>query len=65
MGDGVLGGLLPLIGLSLCARTGNIHAGLYYPMIVAGLTFVFGTIFLKKTHGTLIWVEYDAIKAKS
>jgi hypothetical protein len=34
-------------------------------MIVAGLTFVFGTIFLKKTHGTLIWDEYEAIKTKS
>ena len=35
IGNGVFGGLLPLIGLSLCAATGNIYAGLYYPMIVA------------------------------
>ena len=62
IGNGVFGGLLPLIGLSLCARTGNIYAGLYYPMIVAAITLNFGTVFLKETHGTLIWAEYDAAK---
>ena len=62
IGNGVFGGLLPLIGLSLCARTGNIYAGLYYPMIVATITLIFGAIFLKETHGTLIWAEYDAAK---
>lgn len=62
IGNGVFGGLLPLIGLSLCASTGNILAGLYYPMIVAGATFIIGSLFLKETHGTLIWSEYDAAK---
>src|SRR6202041_2613817 len=33
IGNGVFGGLLPLIGLSSVAATGNIYAGLYYPMI--------------------------------
>jgi MFS family permease len=59
IGNGVFGGLLPLIGLGLCASTGNIYAGLYYPMGVAALTFVFGMIFLKETHGTLIWDEVE------
>jgi len=57
IGNGVFGGLLPLIGLWSCAATGNIYAGLYYPMIVAGITFVFGSLFLKETHGTRIWDE--------
>ena len=57
IGNGVFGGLLPLIGLSVCAATGNIYAGLYYPMIVAGLTFVVGSIFLRETHSTKIWDE--------
>lgn len=57
IGNGVFGGLLPLIGLSLCAATGNIYAGLYYPMIVASVTFVVGSLFLKETHGTKIWDE--------
>jgi MFS family permease len=57
IGNGVFGGLLPLIGLSICAATGNIYAGLYYPMIVAGITFLVGAIFLKETHGVKIWDE--------
>jgi MFS family permease len=57
IGNGVFGGLLPLIGLGLCASTGNIYAGLYYPMTVAALTFLVGVFLLKETHGTLIWDE--------
>jgi MFS family permease len=57
IGNGVFGGLLPLIGVSLIAQTGNIYAGLYYPMIIAGITFVIGAIFLRETHGHRIWEE--------
>jgi MFS family permease len=57
IGNGVFGGLLPLIGLSVIAQTGNIYAGLYYPMAVATITFVVGSIFLKETHGHKIWEE--------
>ncbi len=57
IGNGVFGGMLPLIGLSICASTGNIYAGLYYPMIVAGITFVVGSLLLRETHGTKIWDE--------
>src|SRR5208283_4673472 len=57
IGNGVFGGLLPLIGLSSVAATGNIYAGLYYPMIIAGVTFVVGSLLLKETGGTRIWDE--------
>jgi MFS family permease len=57
IGNGVFGGLLPVIGLGLCASTGNIYAGLYYPMIVASLTCLVGIVLLPETHGTLIWDE--------
>jgi len=57
IGNGVFGGLLPVIGLTVVAQTGNIYAGLYYPMIVAAITFVVGAIFLKETHGHRIWDE--------
>jgi MFS family permease len=57
IGNGVFGGLLPLIGVSLIAQTGNIYAGLYYPMIIAGITFIVGAIFLRETHGHKIWEE--------
>jgi MFS family permease len=62
IGNGVFGGLVPLIGVYVCERTHDIYAGLYYPMIVAGITLVVGTLFLKETHGTLIWAEYDQAK---
>ena len=57
IGNGVFGGLLPLIGLSIVAQTGNIYAGLYYPIVVAGVTFVVGSLLLKESHNTLIWDE--------
>jgi MFS family permease len=57
IGNGVFGGLVPLIGVYICASTQNIYAGLYYPMIVASLTFVVGSLVLKETHGTKIWDE--------
>ena len=59
IGNGVFGGLLPLIGLTIVARTGNIYAGLYYPIGVALLTFVVGSLMLKETHSVLIWNEVD------
>ena len=59
IGNGVFGGLLPLIGLTVVARTGNIYAGLYYPIIVAAVTFVVGSLLLKETHHVRIWRELD------
>jgi len=61
IGNGVFGGLLPVIGLSVVANTGNIYAGLYYPIIVAGLTFIVGSLLLKETKHTLIWDEVDSV----
>jgi len=60
LGNGVLGGLLPVVGLSVCAATGNIYAGLYYPMVVTGLTLVVGSLLLKETGATRIWAEVEA-----
>jgi MFS family permease len=57
IGNGVFGGLLPVIGLFVCAATGNIYAGLIYPIAIALLTFVVGSIFLKETRHVRIWHE--------
>ncbi|MFN2482577.1 MAG: MFS transporter [Pyrinomonadaceae bacterium] len=59
IGNGVFGGLLPLIGLSVIAQTGNIYAGLYYPITVAAITFVVGSLLLRETKGVLIWKEIE------
>jgi len=57
IGNGVFGGLLPLIGLYVISATGNIYAGLYYPIAVAGITFVVGSLLLKESHSVRIWKE--------
>jgi MFS family permease len=57
IGNGVFGGLLPVIGLSVVAQTGNIYAGLYYPIVVAGITFIVGSLLLRETRHVLIWDE--------
>ena len=56
-GNGWFGGFLPLIATALVARTGNIYAGLIYPISVALLTFVVGMLFLKESHNVRIWDE--------
>src|SRR6202140_171173 len=57
IGNGVFGGMLPLIGLYVCASTGDIYRGLWYPMIVASITFVVGSILLRDTKNVKIWTE--------
>src|SRR5262249_38110739 len=57
IGNGVFGGLVPLIGLSVCAATGNIYSGLWYPMAVATMTILVGSIALKETVHVQIWHE--------
>jgi MFS family permease len=60
IGNGVFGGLLPVIGLSISASTGNIYAGLIYPIAIAAITFIVGSIFLKETRHVSIWDELEA-----
>ncbi len=57
IGNGVFGGLLPVIGLAICAWTGNIFAGLIYPIVIAAITFVVGTLLLEETRHIRIWDE--------
>jgi MFS family permease len=57
IGNGVFGGLLPVVGLAICATTGDIYAGLLYPIGIAMLTFIVGTLFLKETRHVRIWDE--------
>lgn len=57
IGNGVFGGLVPLIGAWTCAATGNLYAGLWYPMGIATITFIVGSIFLKETVTNKIWDE--------
>ena len=56
-GNGWFGGFLPIIATSLVARTGNIYAGLAFPIVVALVTFVVGSILLRDQHNESIWAE--------
>lgn len=56
-GNGWFGGFLPLIATAVVAKTGNIYAGLAYPIGVAILTFIVGSIGLKESHTHKIWDE--------
>jgi MFS family permease len=61
-GNGWFGGFLPLISTALVARTGNIYAGLVYPIVVALVTFVVGSLYLKESHTHRIWDEIDELR---
>jgi MFS family permease len=50
IGNGVFGGLVPIIGLQLITSTGNNFAGLWWPMLIAGICFVVGAILVKETN---------------
>jgi MFS family permease len=58
-GNGWFGGFLPLISTAIVSKTGNIYAGLAYPIIVALLTFVVGSLYLKESHTQRIWDEVE------
>ncbi len=58
IGNGVFGGLVPTVATALVAATGNHYAGLFYPMAVAAMTFIVGSLFLKETNHVQIWDEY-------
>jgi len=51
IGNGWFGGMLPLLATAVVAAQGDIYAGLWYPIIVAVMTLVIGTLFLRDTKG--------------
>ena len=49
IGNGWFGGLLPATSFAIVASTGDIYAGLWYPIIFASITAVVGFFFLPET----------------
>lgn len=49
IGNGWFGGLLPATAFAIVASTGDIYAGLWYPVIFAAITVVIGFFFLPET----------------
>jgi len=49
IGNGWFGGFLPATAFAIVAATGDIYSGLWYPIVVAAMSFVVGLIFLPET----------------
>ena len=61
LGNGWFGGFLPLIAAGLLAATGNLYAGLIYPIAVALITVVVGGLYIRETRHVKIWDEVGGI----
>ena len=57
IGNGWFGGLLPTMSFAIVAQTGNMYNGLWYPIIIAGVTAVIGTLFMPETKDRDIYAE--------
>ncbi|MDB5778531.1 MAG: ral substrate transporter [Polaromonas sp.] len=57
IGNGWFGGLLPTTAFAIVAQTGNMYNGLWYPIIIAGVTFVIGTLFIRETKDVDIYAN--------
>jgi hypothetical protein len=49
IGNGWFGGFLPATAFAIVAATGDIYSGLWYPIVIASVSFVVGLIFLPET----------------
>jgi hypothetical protein len=57
IGNGWFGGLLPTTAFAMVAATGDIYYGLWYPVAIAAMSFVIGTIFIKETKDVDIYAR--------
>jgi MFS family permease len=57
IGNGWFGGFLPAISFSIVAAQGNIYSGLWYPIIIASMTFIIGMLFVKETKDVDIYAD--------
>ncbi|MNZ91121.1 proline/glycine betaine transporter [compost metagenome] len=49
IGNGWFGGFLPTVSFAMVAATGDIYYGLWYPIVIAVMTAILGTLFLPET----------------
>jgi len=57
IGNGWFGGLMPTIAFALVAQNGNIYYGLWYPIVIAAMTFIIGMLFIKDTKDVDIYAR--------
>ena len=59
IGNGWFGGLLPATAFAMSAAKGDIYFGLWYPIVIAAMTLVIGTLFLRDTKRTADLHQFD------
>jgi MFS family permease len=57
IGNGWFGGLLPTTAFALVAANGNIYTGLWYPVAIALVTVIVGTLFVRETRQRDIYAD--------
>ncbi len=57
IGNGWFGGLLPTTAFAIVASTGNMFNGLWYPIVVASMTFIIGMLFIRETKDVDIYAH--------
>jgi hypothetical protein len=57
VGNGWFGGLLPTTAFAMVAASGDIFFGLWYPVVVASMTFVIGMLFIRETKDVDIYAR--------
>ena len=55
IGNGWFGGLLPTTAFAIVASTGNMYNGLWYPIVVASMSFIIGVLFIRETKDVDIY----------
>jgi hypothetical protein len=61
IGNGWFGGLLPATVLAMNAQNGSIYFGLWYPIVIAGVTVVVGLLFVPETKDRDIYAGDSAV----
>ncbi|PRE12689.1 MFS transporter [Burkholderia multivorans] len=57
IGNGWFGGFLPATAFAIVAAKGDIYSGLWYPIVIALVTFVIGLLFVKETKDSNIYAQ--------
>ena len=57
IGNGWFGGFLPTTAFAIVASTGNIYSGLWYPVVIAVVTLVIWTLFVRETKDVDITLD--------
>jgi hypothetical protein len=58
IGNGWFGGLMPTIAFAMVASNGDIFYGLWYPIVIAAISFVVGMLFVRESKDVDIYAKF-------